>query len=188
MPCNGKLAHDDKCYKMTRKQRIFIKEYLVDMNATRAAASAGYSEKSAGAAGGRLLQNVTITAQIEQEIAKRAQSLDITAERVLSELAKLAFLDPRKFFNPDGSLKPVGELDDQTSASLAGIEHEKLFEHYGKGQAKEVGTTTKIKIADKGINLERLGRHLKLFTDKVEHSGLDGLADKLHRVRTRKNA
>lgn len=172
------------------KERIdkFCRAYIIDLNSRNAAISAGYSEKTAGSQGSRLLKNVKIKAQIEQLLHKQADKLDITAERVLAELAKMAFLDPRKFFNEDGSLKRVGELDDHTAASLAGIEHEKLFEHFGKGQAKEVGTTTKIKIADKGINLERLGRHLKLFTDKIEHSGLEGLADKLHRVRQRKNA
>lgn len=171
------------------KDRIerFCRAYIVDLNATNAAIAAGYGEKSAYKAGYRLSNNVQVKARIAELQKKQTDKLDVTAERVLGELAKMAFLDPRKFFNEDGSLKRVNELDDQTAASLAGIEHEKLFEHFGKGQAKEVGTTTKIKIADKGINLERLGRHLKLFTDKIEHSGLDGLADKLHRIRTRKN-
>ena len=56
----------------------------------------------------------------------------------------------------------------------------------GDGERKAV-MRTRFKLVDKGINLERLGRHLKLFTDKIEHSGLEGLADKLHRVRQRKN-
>jgi phage terminase small subunit len=173
---------------MTRKQQVFIKEYLVDLNATRAATAAGYSARTAGEQASRLLANVKIREKVNDSIQKRAQKLEITADRVLSELAKLAFLDPRGFFNPDGSLKAVKDLDDATAASLAGIEHEKLFEHFSKGQAKEVGTTTKIKIADKGINLERLGRHLKLFTDKVEHSGLEGLAEQLAAMRQKKHA
>ncbi len=168
------------------KIEIFCRAYIIDQNATKAAIAAGYGEKSAYKAGYRLSSNVQVKARIAQLLQKQSTKLDITAERVLAELAKMAFLDPRKFFNEDGSLKRVGELDDSTAASLAGIEHEKLFEHFGKGQAKEVGTTTKIKIADKGINLERLGRHLKLFTDKVEHSGLEGLADKLSGLRQRK--
>jgi len=171
-----------------RKERLerFCRAYIIDFHGTNAAIAAGYSQKSAHVTASRLLSDAKICARIAELQKKQTDKLDITAERVLGELAKMAFLDPRKFFNADGSLKAVGDLDDQTAASLAGIEHEKLFEHFGKGQAKEVGTTTKIKIADKGINLERLGRHLKLFTDKIEHSGLDGLADKLNRVRQRK--
>ena len=167
---------------MNAKQRKFVAAYLKEPNATKAAQSAGYSAKTAYSIGQRLLK----IPEIKAAIGARLDKLDITAERVLGELAKLAFLDPRRFFNEDGSLKSVRELDDDTAPSLAGIEHEKLFEHYGKGQAKQVGMTTKIKIADKGINLERLGRHLKLFTDKVEHTGLEGLADRLAAIRKRK--
>jgi phage terminase small subunit len=105
----------------------------------------------------------------------RANKLEITAEKVLQEIAKLAFHDPRKFFDDDGRLKPVSELDDNTAACLAGIE----TMHKIVGDEKDgCVVLTKIKIADKGANLERLGRHLKLFTDKVEsnvnvvHSGV----------------
>jgi len=174
--------------KLAHRIELFCRAYIIDLNGTNAAIAAGWAPKSAVVTASKLLRKPNIQARIVELQKKQTDKLDITAERVLAELAKMAFLDPRKFFNPDGSLKKVVELDDQTAASLAGIEHEKLFEHFGKGQAKETGTTTKIKIADKGINLERLGRHLKLFTDKVEHSGLDGLADKLSRIRQRKNA
>jgi phage terminase small subunit len=96
--------------------------------------------------------------------------LEISADRVLNEIAKLAFMDPRKFFNADGSPKEITELDDDTAASLAGMEVEEVYE--GRGQDRKfVGHVKKFKLADKGINLERLGKHLKLFTDKVEHEG-----------------
>ena len=86
---------------------------------------------------------------------------------MLQELARLAFLDPRKFFNPDGSLKHVTELDDDTAACLAG-----MYVEQGPGEDRQrKGYCRKIKFVDKGANLERLGRYLKLFTDKVEHSG-----------------
>ena len=77
------------------------------------------------------------------------------------------------------------ELDHDTQAALCAIEVEKLYEHLGKGQAKEKGTLTKIKLADRGLNLERLGRHFKLFTNKVPGNGLEGLAEKLQKARQR---
>jgi phage terminase small subunit len=101
---------------------------------------------------------------------KRDDKLEITADRVLKEIARLAFMDPLKFFKDDGSLKRIQDLDDDTAVSLAGMEVTELFE--GSGDQKHAyGLLKKIKIADKGQNLERLGRHLKLFTDKTEHSG-----------------
>ena len=161
------------------KERVekFCRAYIIDLNGANAAIASGYKKSTAASQASRLLTKNNVRDRIAELQKKQADKLEITSERVLAELAKMAFLDPRRFFNDDGSLKRVTELDDQTAASLAGIEHEKLFEHFGKGQAKEVGTTTKIKIADKGINLERLGRHLKLFTDKVELSGQVSLAD-----------
>jgi phage terminase small subunit len=160
--------------EMTQKQELFIAEYLIDMNATKAAIRAGYSSKTACEQGSRLLANVQVSAAIAQAQAKRFQKLEITAEKVLQELAKLGFFDPRKLFNADGSPKPLHELDDATASAVAGFEVIELFEGTGD-QKKSVGIMKKFRLADKGQNLERLGRHLKLFTDKVEHSGKLGL-------------
>jgi phage terminase small subunit len=153
---------------LTPKQQMFIKEYLVDLNATQAAIRAGYSAKTAEVTGCRLLSYAKIKEELQLAMDKRSAKLEITAERVLQEIAKLAFCDPRKFFDDDGRIKPMSEIDDDTAAALAGIEtmHKVVGE-----ESDGCIVLTKIKMADKGQNLERLGRHLKLFTDKVEHSG-----------------
>jgi hypothetical protein len=105
---------------------------------------------------------------------KRADKMEISAGRVLQEMAKLAFNDPRKFFESDVSLKRILDLEDDTAACIASMEVMELFD--GSGEEKHAyGLLKKIKIADKGQNLERLGRHLKLFTDKTERSGLMGV-------------
>ena len=115
-----------------------------------------------------------VAGEIERVQKPRLERLGITAEKVLQEIAKMAFLDPRKLFTPDGSLHthPRAEYD-HTAMSVAGLEVNEMFE--GSGDQKHAyGLCKKIKIADKGQNLERLGKHLKLFTDKVEASGPDG--------------
>ena len=172
--------------KLTKKQEIFAAEYLTDLNATRAAIAAGYSAKGADVTGSKLLGNPKVSELISRKTGKRLGKLEITADRVLQELAKLAFLDPRNFYKADGSLKAITELDDDTAAALAGMEIEEAYEHFGKGQAKPTGIIKKIKFADKGQNLERLGRHLKLFTDKLEVSGLEGLAERISKARKAK--
>lgn len=98
----------------------------------------------------------------------RFEQLHITPERVLTELARMAFVDPRKFFNDNGTAKEITQLDDNTAPALAGVE---VFEEFqGKGKDRElVGYTKKFKLADKGQNLERLGRHFGLFQTTVEH-------------------
>lgn len=102
---------------------------------------------------------------------ERNKRLEIKADKVLAEIAKLAFYDPRELFDSDGRLKPIDELDPDHAAIISGIETSSKI----VGDEKDgICTLTKIKLADKGANLERLGRNLKLFTDKQEHSGKDG--------------
>lgn len=127
--------------------------------------------------------------KIAEELAKLRKQLlsklELTAERVLQGLAELAFFDPRKMFNSDGSMKNIIDLDDATVHALSGMDVEKLFKHFGKGQAEEIGTITKIRLADRGLNLERLGRHFKLFTDKLQITGEEEILKALHEGRKR---
>ena len=76
---------------MTRRQKLFVKEYLKDLNATQAAIRAGYSERTAGSLGQRLLKNVEIQKAIQKAMKKRERNTEITAERVLKEIATIAF-------------------------------------------------------------------------------------------------
>jgi phage terminase small subunit len=174
------LAND-----LTRKQQIFIAEYLKDSNGTRAALAAGYSKNGAESTASTLLRNPKVSEVLSKKTASILEKLGLSAEKVLKELMKLAFLDARKFYNDDGSLKLIPELDDDTAAALAGMEIEEAYEHFGKGQAKATGIIKKIKFADKGQNLERLGRHLKLFTDKLEVTETASLAESIRKARER---
>lgn len=155
---------------LSTKRECFIAEYLTDGNATRSYIAAGYSPVGATAGASRLLANVSVRERLAELQGARLEKLAITADRVLAELAKLAFFDPRKFFNPDGSAKPIAELDEDTAAALCGMEVVELFEGTGD-ERRSYGVSKRFKLADKGQNLERLGRHLRLFTDRVEHGG-----------------
>ena len=73
---------------MTPKRAAFVREYLVDLNATEAAKRAGFSVKTAYSAGGRLLKDVEIQSAISAAQAKRAEKLDLSAEWVLAQLKK----------------------------------------------------------------------------------------------------
>jgi phage terminase small subunit len=162
--------------KRAQREEIFAREYLIDLNGTRAAIAAGYSEKSAETAGRRLYGNVRVKALIAKLTKEKFARLDISGERILQELAYVAFLDPRKLFTPGGELRPITELDEDTARAIAGLDHEKLFEHFGKGQAKRVGNTVKVKLADKIRALQLLGQYHKLFTEKVEVTASEDLA------------
>jgi Terminase small subunit len=112
-----------------------------------------------------LLKNVKVFAEIVEKTKERTARLEITADNVLQEIAKLAFFDPRKLFKPDGSLKQLTELDDDTAAGLGGLEVQELFE--GTGEQKHYyGLVKKFKITGKGQNLERLARTLGMFDER----------------------
>ena len=78
--------------KLTKKQEVFVGEYLTDFNATRAYVAAGYSPNNASVCASQLLRNPKVAEAIEMETGKRLEKLEITGERVLAEIGKLASL------------------------------------------------------------------------------------------------
>lgn len=153
--------------KLTPKQKRFVSEYLIDLNATQAAIRAGYSAKTAHSIGQENLTKPEIMRELEKAIQDRQQRTEITQDRVLQEYARLAFCDPRRLFNADGSPKPIEELDDDTAAALAGLEVREEFE--GKGQERTLaGYTKKYKLVNKLGALDSLAKHLGLFDSKEE--------------------
>lgn len=168
---------------LTDRQQRFIAEYLTDLNAKRAAIAVGYSPKTAESQASQLLKNPKVAAEVSKRTGKLLTKLDISAERTLNEIGRAAFFDPRRFFNADGSLKQITELDDDTAAALAGFEIEELYEHFGKGQAKAVGQVKKFKLVSKLDGLKMLAQYHKLLTDRVEVTGLEGLADRISKAR-----
>ncbi len=154
---------------MTPRQAIFYGEYIKDGNGTRAAIAAGYPERSAHTAAARLLKNREIAEAIAAWRNRQCARLEITAERTLQELARLAFYDPGRLYDKDGNRIPVHLLDDHTRAAVASIEDETAETRGAPDKKGERPVTVtrkqRVKLADKGPNLERLGKHLKLFGD-----------------------
>lgn len=99
---------------LTERQKLFVKEYLVDFNATQAAIRAGYSEKGAGVEGHRLLKKPKIQEALKDEIEARGRNAEITAEDVIRQLGKIAFLDVTEIMEwtkDDVYVKPSSEID-----------------------------------------------------------------------------
>lgn len=76
--------------KNVRYER-FCEEYLTDLNATQSAIRSGYSKKTAGSIGQRLLKNVEIQNRIKELMEERSKRTEITADKVLEELGSVAF-------------------------------------------------------------------------------------------------
>jgi phage terminase small subunit len=158
--------------KADARQEIFIREYLKDLNATRAAIAVGYSEKTARAAASRLLTNVDIKKRVEEALAKKTDKLDITIERVLGELSKLAFSNMLDYMNTQEDGSAYTDLSKLTREQAAAIQEVTVDEYTeGRGENSRNVKRTRVKLADKRGSLELLGKYLKLFTDKQEISG-----------------
>lgn len=150
--------------KLTPNQQRFVDEYLVDLNATQAAIRAGYSAKTAHVQGTRLLGIARVSEAVAEAQKEREQRTRITADRVLQELARIAFFDPRKAYNEDGSVKPIPEMDDDTAAAVAGFEVNEV----NSGGDSPVGVIKKIRFSSKDTAITLAMRHLGMLRDKVD--------------------
>lgn len=144
--------------KLTAKQQRFVEEYLVDLNATQAYIRAGYKNyDSAGVEANKTLNNPKVRQAVDEAMAERSRRTGINQDRVIQEIAKLAFVNISNAVDLNtGKIKP-----DATEEDLACIQSIKI-------KPTEFGTEREIKFYDKKASLEQLGRHLGLFKDKVE--------------------
>ena len=157
---------------MTPKQKIFVKEYLIDLNATQAAIRAGYSAKNADKIGSQLLGKTSVFAAIEKAQEERAGKLSIDAEYVLNRLVEIDQMDVLDIMDEKMSIKPVSEWPKVWRQYLSGFDLAEMFEGTGDDRAL-VGILKKIKWPDKTRNLELLGKHINVqaFKDRVEQTG-----------------
>lgn len=133
---------------LTKKQKLFIKEYLKDLNATKAAERAGYSKNTAYAIGFENLKKPKIAERIQKEMDKRSERIELDADNILEGI-----LDIR-----DTAMKKIVIERD--------VDGEKYY------MEKMVDANNALKAS------ELLGKHLKLFTDKIEHSGNIDVVDR----------
>lgn len=147
--------------KLTNKQKKFIDEYLVDLNATQAAIRAGYKEKTAYRTGAENLRKPQIQREIQKRMQERQQRTEVTQDMVVKELAAIAFAKATDYVEIRSNgvfgtvvIKPTTNLSDQQIRAIAGI--------------KEGANGIEIKLNDKEKALELLGRHLGMWNDKLD--------------------
>ncbi len=139
--------------RLTDRQQRFVEEYLVDLCPGPAAVRAGYGQKSAARVGRRLRGLAPVRAAIEAAMARRSERLGITQDRVVAELARIAFADIREFVDWDGdgvTVRASRELGPEQTACVA-----EIVESAGK-----TGKGVRIKLHGKIQALAALARHL----------------------------
>ncbi|MHA7631644.1 terminase small subunit [Corallococcus sp. M7] len=164
-------ADESRAQVLTAKQERFVQEYLLDLNSTRAA---GYSERTAESQSSRMLRNVKVLEAVAAAQKARAERVEVKADDVLRELLLISRTDIGDAFSPTGALLPLKELPAHLRRAISSIEVDQLTVD---GEA--IGTVAKVKLWDKPKSLELLGKHLRLFVDKVDavvqHSHEDAL-------------
>lgn len=169
------MAMDHEYPTLTEKQAAFVREYLIDLNATQAAIRAGYSEKTAEVIGYENLNKPQISEILDKARKQRVTATKIDAAYVMTRLAEIDAMDVLDILNDDMSFKPLREWPKVWRQTLSGVDIAEMFE--GSGDSREmVGLLKKIKWPDKVKNLELLGKHIgvQAFSEKkqIEVTGL----------------
>jgi phage terminase small subunit len=169
--------------KLTENQKRFVDEYLIDLNATRAYKAAYKNVKkdeTAAVNGSRLLRNAKVKKYLDERMKEREKRTEITQDMVLKELAKIGFEDIKDYLEYR-TVKMVVEYDPETEEPI--IDYRQIIDVI---DSKDVDTsviqevsigkdgTFKFKLYDKQKALVDIGKHLGMFTDKMEVTGKDG--------------
>lgn len=158
---------------LTKKQRLFVEEYLIDLNATQAAIRAGYSTDTAKVIGCENLTKPNIRTHIDKAMAERSKRTGVNADRVIMELAKIAFVNAANVIDTENATLKEDATPEDTAA-IQSVKVKTIPTKDGEGVERE------IKMADKIKALELLGKHQGMFKDRLELSGgLDSEKSKL---------
>jgi phage terminase small subunit len=193
---------------LSRREQHFVQAYVDTGQIKAAALAAGYKASFAQGSAYLLLRRAPVIAAVEAEVAARRRHATVTQGRIIAELAKVAFADPRDLFTADGQLKPIHALDDAGAANIAaldvvvsaaartaaarsaaaGAQRAGADDSAGEPAALPPAELRKIKCWDKTRALELLGRTLGLFKDRVEMEVTEDLAAAIEAARKRAGA
>ena len=146
--------------QLSEQRQRFVDEYLIDLNGTQAAIRAGYSAKTAQEQASRLLSNVMVQQAIAKRMAERSKRTGINQDRVVLELAKIAFVKMTDIVDDHGRIK--GTATDDDLACIESIKYKESDNEFGGSVEREVKIGSKLKA------LELLGKHLGMWNDKVD--------------------
>lgn len=186
---------------LTDKQKRFCEEYLIDLNATQAAIRAGYSPKTAEQTASRLLRNVKVQEYIAKRQKELSRSTEVTQERVIRELALIAFSNTTDYAHVvekkmkaevGGMLVDILDEDGKpvTYRTVEPVLTEELTEEQKRALAviKKGRDGLEVKPCDKVRALELLGKHLGIFTDKIEANVSDTTMSELSELLAQRKA
>lgn len=162
---------------LSPKDERFVQEYMKDLDPERAAVAAGYAKTTARTKAYMWVSSSKhkpeLFAEIEKRKAKLAKKAEITAERVIEELAKVGFASMRQFVRIDADGQPqidLSDTPDDALDALSEVSTETVLEGEGSGEERVTHRVrkTKIKLHDKLKALMALGEHVGAFKQGKE--------------------
>lgn len=171
----------DETQKLTPEQEIFCIEYLKDFNATRAAKSAGYSEKSCRQIGSENLSKPYIQVRLRDAMDEVLGDAKDDIKRIIDELKMIAFSDIKDVISWDNDRDLVDQKTGKKYTSFRTVIREasemgdksRVIAELSESET-ELSSNRKVKLYDKLRAIELLGKYYKMFTDKIEHTNPDG--------------
>lgn len=159
---------------LTAQQELFVKEYLIDLNATQAAIRAGYPPTTATNTATKMMKRGAVKDAIARAMAVRSRRTGINADRVLFELGRIIHTDGRNVFREDGSLKSPTEMDADDATAIEGVKTRRIVEMGGDGEMHQA-EVQEVRLASKLTAIGLAMRHLGMFNDKLDVNvrGLD---------------
>jgi phage terminase small subunit len=152
---------------LTRKQTLFVAEYLLHFNATRAALAAGYSPRTAYRTGFENLRKPQICKALRESIEARMERLQMSQDDVLRELAFLGQSDVSHYkIDDDGNFALADGAPEGAMRAVASVKQRVTYDEDG-GRTAHV----EFRLWDKVSSLHLMARHLGMLHDKLEHSG-----------------
>lgn len=164
------------------KQRRFLIQYLLNgYNVSKAGEGAGYKDTSNWSTCYQFLKRPEVRNFIKAFELEQQRKFQIDHDTVIQELAAIAFLDPLDLLSEDGSVRRLRDIPVHARKAIAGMKIKELFDRDGD----LVGMMKDLKLVNKDKAIELLGKNLKLWVDKVEHSVNDDLAQAILDARSR---
>lgn len=156
--------------KLPPMQDRFVDEWLIDFNGTQAAIRAGYSERSARSIAGRLLTKDNIQAEISRRQKDLQRRTEVTQDRVVKELARIAFANIADYLHVETQTRTKDDGTEVTYQTVMFNETQELSADQRAALAvvKQSVNGFELKLHDKIKALELLGRHIGMFNDKIE--------------------
>lgn len=174
MPRPGKKPKALTTHLLTLREKVFIREYMVDLNGAQAAIRCGYKAKNARVTAAKILERSRVQREIERLERERLERLDISGRDVIKELARIGLSDIRKCFDSDtGEMLPITEIDENTARAISSVEITETEMNFDNG-GSSTRVNKKLRLWDKGSSLNTLAKHFNLVRSSVEVTGKDG--------------